>query len=452
MHVVIGGAGEVGRSIADALRTQDRDEVVLIDVDREACEEASYLDCKILNGHAASEATLQKAGIEDTDVFYAVTSEDEVNLAASAVAKSYGAERVYARVNSLDLVSEAEDDAFTSIGIDVAVAPDLVAAKKLVRLIDLPGILEIDAFDMAQLRIVETRVAPDSPAAGQRLRDLDLPSGINVVALFRGAEAIIPSGQDSLHRGDHAVVVVESEDRIPDVVARFGDRSLATGGHQAADHVVVAGATGVARRLAETLDDAGHRVTMIAQSDERQEIETLAADMEDILVLEGSSRDVRVFREESLDEADVVVAASPHEEFNLMTALLAKALGVPRTMAIVDQPEIEELAERIGVDVAVSPRMSAVGSLLKFASDLAPEEMTLLHHGDAQAVLLEVDADHPLAGKRLKDAGLPRGAAVGALIRGGQTIVPRGKERIRPGDGVILFATDSAAQELSDGM
>lgn len=449
VHVIIGGAGEVGRKIAEALRRDDHD-VVLIDVDPEACKEAEHLDCMILQGHAASAEDLQTAGIQDADAFYAVTSQDEVNLSAAAIAKSHGAERVFARVNSLDLMDEAESREFRPIGVDVAVSPDLVAASKITRLIGFPGILEMDAFEIANLRVIETRVEPGSPAAGRHLKDLRLPQGVNLVALFRGAEVVIPRGDETIYHGDHAVLVTGGTDLVEEISTLFGEKTTVHEDTGHAEDVVVAGATGIARRLARMLDRDGRRVTMIAQAESRERIERMAAEMEGILVLEGSSRDVRVFREEGLDDADVVVAASPHEEFNLITCLLARSLGVPRTMALVDQPELEDLAERIGVDVAVSPRMAAVSTLIKYASELHPEELTLLHHGEAQVLLLEVEPKDKIAGKRLRDAGLPRGAVVAALIRGDEAIVPRGDERIQAGDGVVVFATTGAVQGLSD--
>lgn len=449
MRVVIGGAGEVGRNITEALRIEDH-AVVLIDKDPQACEDASHLDCMIIQGHAASTDVLDEAGIAEADVFYAVTSHDEVNLSAAAVAKSQGAEHVFARVNSAELMDEPESRGFSAIGIDVAVSPDFVAAEKIRRIIEFPGVLEIDAFEAENLRVVETRVEPGSPAAGQPVRDLDLPEGVNLVAIFRGAEVHIPRGDDVLQRGDRGVIVLGGTDLMPDVNAVFGDRSSRQHERGAVRHVVVAGGTPLARRIARRLDTSGRRVTMIAEAESHDDIEELAADMPDTLVLEGSSRDVRVFHEEGLDEADAIVAASGSEEYNLITCLLASSIGVPRTMALVGQPELEELAERLGVDAAISPRLTAVSTLLKHTSELGPDELTLLQGGDAQVLVVEVTDEAPLAGRSLREAKFPRGTVVGAVVREGETIVPRGDETIRAGDKVVIFATTTAVSQLSD--
>lgn len=448
VHVVIGGAGEVGRKIAEFL-SKDRHDVVLVDLDEAACDRAKRgLDILVVHGNAASAQVLEDAGIKRADVFYAVTSHDEVNLAAAAIAKSMGAKRVIARVNSLELMSQAESREFRPIGVDVAISPDLVAATKIVRLIEFPGILEMDAFEANDLRLIEARVESGSPAAGQSVADVDLPRGVNLVAIFRGAEVIIPSGADKVHRGDHVVLLLEHEDLLPGVTHAFGGTSNLTRGMGDPRHIVVAGATGIARRLATLLKRSGRRVTLVAQGD-HDRIERLAGELEGVLVLEGSSRDVKVFREEGLESADLVVAASPHEEFNLITCLLARSLGVPRTAALVDQPELEDLAEHLGVDMAVSPRFAAVGTMLKYASDLDPEEMTLLHHGEAQVLVVEVEEGNEIAGKRLRDTPMPRGATVGALVRGENSIVPRGDERVEVGDQLVVFATAKAVPALS---
>ncbi len=450
MHIVIGGAGEVGRKIAEFLRNDGHD-IVLLDKEPEACDRASnQLDCLVVEGHAASSADLKRAGIGKADVFYAVTSQDEVNLTAAAIAKSHGAKRVFARVNSLDLMSTAESKEFRPIGVDIAVSPDLVAAAKIVRLIELPGFLEIDAFEASGLRVVEARVDPGSSAAGRRVSELDLPKAANLVALFRGAEVIIPRGDSVIHHGDH-VILVAGEEGVMDGLRRvFGIAAAVREERGPPENIVIAGRSGIAKHVARMLQRDGRRVTLIAQAGHHEEIEQLAADMEGILVLEGSSRDVRVFREEGLDEADVVIAASPHEEFNLITALLARSMGVPRVAALVNQPELEDLAERLGIDVAVSPRMAAVSTLLKYASGLDPEELTFLHHGEAQVLVVEAEEGNKITGMMLRDAKMPQGSVVGALIREGEAIVPRGDERIRDGDSLVVFATAKAVPDLSE--
>lgn len=449
MHIVIGGAGAVGQKIAEFLGKEGHD-IIIVDVDPEACASAKGLDCMVIQGNAAASDILEDAGIMKADVFYAVTSHDEINLAAAAIAKSHGAERVIARVNSLELMAEAESREFRPIGVDVAVSPDLVAATKIARLIEFPGILEMDAFEVGDLRLVEAGVESGSPAAGRAVKDLGLPKGMNLVAIFRGAEVIIPGGNDVVHRGDHVVVLVESHGLLMTVQETFGGQALLHKSTKAADRIVISGMTGIAKRVATMLRDAGRRVTMVARGDTHEEIEALAAEMEDILVLEGSSRDVDLWRDENLAEADVLVAASPHEEFNLITALLARSLGVKRTTALVDQPALEDLAERLGVDLAVSPRFAAVSTLLKYASDVGPEELTLLHHGEAQVLLVEIEEDNKIAGMLLREASLPKGAVVGALVRGDDAVVPRGDERVRPGDNLVVFAKASAVPELAN--
>lgn len=449
VHIVIGGAGAVGQKIAEFLGKEGHD-IVIIDVDPEACGAAQALDCMVIQGNAAASDILQDAGIAKADVFYAVTSHDEVNLAAAAIAKSHGAHRVIARVNSLDLMQQAESREFRPIGVDVAVSPDLVAATKIVRLIEFPGILEIDAFKVSELRLVEAGVESASPAAGRPVKELGLPKGMNLVAIFRGAEVIIPGGDDVIHRGDHVVVLVETPGLLVQVQETFGGQALLHQSSKAADHIVISGMTGIARRVATMLRDAGRRVTVVARGQRHEEVEALASDLEGILVLEGSSRDVQLWREENISDADVLVAASPHEEFNLITALLARSMGVARTTALVDQPELEDLAERLGVDLAVSPRFAAVSTLLKHASDVGPEELTLLHHGEAQALLVEVEEGNRVAGKLLRDADMPIGSVVGALVRDGDAVVPRGDERIQPGDSLVVFAKADAVSKLAD--
>jgi len=140
---------------------------------------------------------------------------------------------------------------------------------------------------------------------------------------------------------------------------------------------------------------------------------------------------------------------------NLASAAVAKSQGAEYVFAHVSLMDLLDAAESddfdaIGVDAAVSPRLSAVSAFLECSSDVDPAEMALLHQAGARVVLVDLDPDDALAGKRLADANLPRGIVVGAIIRDGASIVPRGPERIEAGDSVVIFGTSNAASELSE--
>jgi trk system potassium uptake protein len=211
--------------------------------------------------------------------------------------------------------------------------------------------------------------------------------------------------------------------------------------------VVIAGAGAVGMFLAEDLSANGHEVMLIEKS--ASAIVQLP-DKLDIELVVADACEVDVLQQAALDTADVVIAATGDDEDNLVISLIAKQeFAVPRVIARVNHPKNHWLFnESWGVDVAVStPHL--LSALVEEAVSVG-SVVRLLQFEGAGARLIEVTlaSGSPAVGATIERIGLPRNAAVVAIIRDGGLVVPRPDTQLSSGDEVVLLVIGEAEDEV----
>lgn len=205
--------------------------------------------------------------------------------------------------------------------------------------------------------------------------------------------------------------------------------------------VVIAGAGAVGSFLAQDLQKNGHEILIIDRNPVT--LERLAAS-DAITGIVGDSCEVDVLQRAQLELADVVIAATGDDEDNLVVSLLAKQeFAVPRVIARVNHPKNHWLFnDAWGVDVAVStPHL--LSALVEEAVSVG-SIVRLLDFEDGQTKLVEVTLtdSSPAARQTIEAIGLPRGAAIVAVVRDGRVVLPRGDTQLSSGDEVVLLVTE----------
>lgn len=157
------------------------------------------------------------------------------------------------------------------------------------------------------------------------------------------------------------------------------------------------------------------------------------------MVVRGDGSDARILKEAGVMGADVVLAITPNDEDNLVICQLASIqFGVPRAIALANDPDNAEIFEKLGVSSFSTTHI--VGSLIEQRASLE-QIINLLPVGEGRVNVTEIvlDADSPVVGKLLKDVVLPENALVAVVIRDNQPIVPRGANQLLTGDRVVLI-------------
>jgi trk system potassium uptake protein len=443
MYVVVGGAGEVGYHVARALRDEGHD-VAVVEKDAERLERLQELDILAVLGNVANHQLLQKeARIADADLFIATTGEDEVNMVACALAKTHGA-RTICRMNETDYLSVPYSSDYKAMGIDVAVSPQMVAAIRIKRLLNQPNITNVDAFVQGKVIVAEGRVTEDAFVVGKRVSEIEPPEGFNLFAIYRGDEVIIPRGKDRFHAHDRLLMALSGIEVLKEVEPYIG-RARQVREQKEVKRVMIAGATQLGVHLARLLEQTKRDVVLIERKEER--CIWAGERLSKTLIVHGDVTDRELLIQENVDTFDAFVAATKVEEFNVLAALIAKQLGVSMTVAVINQPELKTFLEKLEIDLAVAPRLSTVGAILRHVHPAA-EDVALQNLGEERLVTYRVDDDSAIAGKKIKSIHWPEHTIVAALVRGDEVILPRGDDEIRPQDRLICYALSEAVERL----
>ena len=239
------------------------------------------------------------------------------------------------------------------------------------------------------------------------------------------------------------MTVIMQEGRSGDVRRLFRDVE------EGAESVVIAGGGTTAQMLAEILEARGLGVTLIEARRERCEM--LSRVLSRTHVIHGDATRLSVLEEERAGKGDVFVALCGSDEVNLMSALQAKEMGVPRLIVAVNRVDYVPLVEHVGIDHAVSPRILTGNRILALAGRVPIRSMAMLQGGKAEVVELQAEANSAAVNRAIgEEVRFPKGSLIGAIVRGSEVIVPRGGDMILPGDTVIAFALSEVVDALGE--
>lgn len=439
-NVVIAGGGDVGFSLARAL-SEEGHNVSVIENDENIAVKLEGLDVLTVIGNAASPFVLNKAYINSADVLIAVTGSDEVNMAACSIAKNRGCTTL-ARINNDDYIqSPVSTEDLKDCGVDIAFCPELIAATHMVNILSIPALFDSPMLGQDVVRVVENRVAKKSKGVGKEIKKLGLPRNVNLVAIFRNEEVIIPRGSIKLRVNDRVITVIprEEETELTRKLSKLFGISRRISMKKTIDRVMIAGGSRVGFHLAKIMEDQDLSIIIIEEDNKK--CISLSEKLSRVLVIEGSPADKELLQDEGISEADAFLAVTNKEEVNILTSLIASQLGAKKSIALVDRPELKSILEEIGLDLVISPRSVTLSTILKHFHTEEFESVAVMSHGDAQVIEMKVREKSKGANKRLDSIlGLrTKDLLIGAIIRKKQLIIPRGDTFIHPGDQLVVF-------------
>ena len=442
MRIVIVGAGQVGFHLAKVLSEEDQD-VVVIDSDQERVERtADYLDVLAIHGNGASIPVLERAGTRGARLFLAVTNLDEVNILGSLGADALGVPTKVARVSNPEFFMESRVMSTEDLHIDLMINPEREAAWETFLLLRTEAASELVRFADGKVYLIGLRVLEGAPVAGKELQQLgdELRGiGFTTVAITRDGETEIPTGSSRIEVGDHLYLMSPASaiDEVPRL-AGYADFQLR--------RVMIAGGSQEAVYLARHLEDAG--ISSVILDKDRNRCVELSEELPETLVLHGDATDLELLEMEGVAGVDGFFASTDHDEVNMLSSLLAKSAGARKVVSLLNKLEYMPLVSRVGIDAAVSPRMSAVNTILRYLHLGSVSRVVALKEVDAQAVELTVNADSSALGRSFTEIPFPAGGLVGAIIRDDDVIAPRGRDTVQAGDRVILFALPDVMPRL----
>jgi trk system potassium uptake protein TrkA len=443
LKIIIVGAGEVGFHIASHLALENKD-VVVLDLDPDAIRRVSdHLDVQVVTGSGSSPVVLEEAGIQDAEIILAVTNSDETNLVACLVADIISpSTKKLARIRNADFDDYHEILREQAPHIDTIINPDIEVVKTIHRMMSVPGAVDIGEFADGRLKFVGVNLEDDSKLAGARLMDLPAIIGnarLLIAAVVRGDELIIPRGDYRLQSGD-LVYFISEEDKLIETLSLFNKYD------QPLKRALIVGGGRIGFRLARLLEEHSIYCKIIERNPDR--CTYLAERLNKSIVLCGDGSDQELLSEENIQDMDIVITLTQDEETNILASLLAKRMGARKAITRISKFSYFPLTDAIGIEQVVSPRLSAINTILQHirkgkvlsAISIKGEQAEVI-----EAVALETSG---IVEKPLRDISFPKGAMVAGIIHEEMIIIPTGDSVIQPDDRVIIFARKEAISKI----
>jgi trk system potassium uptake protein TrkA len=441
VKIFVIGAGQVGATIVEALH--DEHDLTVIDVDEERLAAVSQrYDVATLEGNGASRRVLSGAGITEADLLIACTSRDESNIVAAMISKacSKRTTTVVRTTNPeyLEVWREGQLD------VDFIVSSEVETAYAVMRTIGVPAARQTDVFADGQVQLVEFDVtaAASASVVGVPLRDAQTPVDSRVAAIIRGEGVVIPRGDETIEPGDRIVVIGS-----PAAAEAWG--LLISPGTGAVRDVVVfgAGRTGIA--IARLLLEQGIGVRMIEADRDRARF--VAAELPNARVYNATGFEPDFLERERIADAQAAVFAMRDDMKNHFAATLARVHGVRFTVAVVHDAASQEVFEHAGIDVTVNPRQLTAEEIVRFAHDPRTQQVVMLEGDRFEVLDITTQRDSEYVGLKFKDMPI-RGALIGAIVRNGRAVFPRGDEVLKQGDRVIVFTESRRVQDVEKAL
>ena len=441
MKIFIIGAGQVGATVVEALH--DEHELTVIDLDEERLAALSQrYDVATIEGNGASRRVLAAAGIAECDLLIACTSRDESNIVAAMISKalSHRTTTVVRTTNPeyLEVWREGQLD------VDFIVSSEVETAHAISRTIAVPTARQTDVFADGQVQFVEFDVTPkaDPSLLGVPLREAQIPPDSRVAAIIRRDQVLIPRGDETIQLGDRIVVIGSPQ------AAQAWSELIVPGTRKVTD-VAIFGAGRAGTAIARLLLDQGIGVRLIEASRERARL--VAAELPEARVYNATGFDPDFLERERIADAQVAIFAMRDDMKNHFAAALAKVHGARFAVAIVHDSTSVEVFERAGIDVTVNPRQITAEEIVRFAHDPRTQQVVMLEGDRFEVLDITTRKGSEYAGMRFKDMPI-RGALIGAIVRDGKAVFPRGDDILRPGDRAIIFTESRRVPEVEKAL
>lgn len=223
-RLILAGGGNIGKRLAKSLERHHHIKIIEQDVERARIVSEDLPDTIVLSGDAADQDLLLEENIENTDVFCALTNDDEANILSSMLAKRLGARKVMSIINRPSYAELVEDGI-----IDIAISPQQATIGSLLTHVRRGDVVRVHSLRRGAAEAIEAVAHGDSRSSkvvGKRVDQINLPPGTNIGCIVRGEEVIMAHHDVVIESDDHVILFLVDKKRITEVERLFQPSAL----------------------------------------------------------------------------------------------------------------------------------------------------------------------------------------------------------------------------------
>ncbi len=435
MKIIIVGAYAIGTHLAQLLSRNNEDIVVIDDNEDNLTRLNSDYDLLTIHASPKSIQTLKDAGVEHADLLIAVTPSESLNINTCVMAKGLGTKQTVAKVDNFEYIDKENTDFFHSIGVDLLIYPEVLAAKEIISGLKMSWVRQRWDIHNGALVLLSIKLREGCTILNKPLKSISGPEDpYHIVAIRRSDEIIIPGGDDELKLYD-LVYFMTTRSYIPYIREIVGKED-----YDDVKNVMIMGGGDTSVRVLSTLPSYMKGKLIEIDEDRCEELNELISS--NTMVINGDGRDVSLLKEEGIRSMQAFVALTANVETNILACLTAKRLGVRKTVALVDNIDYVATAESLDIGTIVNKKTIAASEIYQMMMDADADDMKFIMTANADIVEFKVKEGAKVTKKKVFELGLPQGLTLGGLVRNGEGMLISGGTQIQAGDIVMVFCHD----------
>ena len=433
MKIVLVGGGKVGFALCRSLVAEKHD-VVLIEQNEAVLNHiVSRFDIMGLLGNGADFAILEQAGVQECDIFIALTEYDEVNMISAVLAKKMGAKETIVRVRNPEY-SNAYFKEKNILGFSLIVNPELLAARAISNIIDFPNALSVERFAGGRVSLMEFVIKDSSGLCQMPISDFRKKFGnIIVCAMERDHQLMIPSGDVTIQDKDRIFV---TGNRVDMMLFHNYFKS------RAVKSLLIVGAGKIAYYLLGILKDSRIDTKVIEINPERARF--FSEKFPNLYIVQGDGTAKDILLEESAPSYDAVATLTGVDEENIITSMFLDRVGVQKNITKVNRTSLLEIIHAPDFSSIITPKIIAVDTIMHFIRgrvNAQYSDLQAMHHlanGQIETLQFQIKEANKMTAKPLSHLKLKKGVLIAAIIRKGKTIFPTGEDMLEVGDKLLV--------------
>ncbi len=443
MKIIILGAGHTGCSVAANLAKEGND-VVVVDINSARLRELQdSIDIATVAGSGTFPDSLSRANMQEADLLISVLPRDEDNMVACQIAWAlYHLPFIIARIRNIHYLEYPKIFNKNNIPIDALISPETLVTKYVQNLIQYPRVRQLHDFQNNSLKLVLLDVEANTEATHTTINALSLLLPDILWLGLLNNEILVPfSDATSVLNADDRVLFLIPEEKLRDAVDLFQSKI------KPYTRIIIAGGGHVGKRLAVRLQD-NYKVKIIEKEPKRARC--IAENLEKTMVLNADATDPNLLINEGISNSDVFCALTSSDEANILSSMMAKKLGVKKTICLVDKPAYLDMILTSVIDTVFSPEKITAANILRYVrrgvTNICP-----LHGTSLEVIEIVVEGRQEtsrVVGQQITHLELPEEVIIGAIIRDDTALRFNNETIIEPRDRIIMVMPIKQSAEV----
>lgn len=450
MNIIIIGCGKVGSTIAKSLFSEKHNITVIDKDEAKVNNVTTNVDCMGIVGSGAIQSVLLEAKVDTCDFLIACTNSDEINILTCLMARKCSECRTIARIRNPEYSSQI-DYIMNELDISMTINPELATANEISRIIRYSSSLSSDSFFKGRLNLLRVEVPDESNVIGCKLFEISKKFNCNVLVcvIERNGEVFVPSGYDTLEKGDKICFVSDHANAIQFFnVLGYKYKPLKS--------FIIVGASKIARYLINNLIKNNSDCNIKLIDIDKKVCDEFASEYTNISVVCADAADKNMLIKEGLNDVDAFITLTGIDEENIILSLLAKHNKNAKVITKINHLNFIDSLNELDVGSIVNPERVAanlVVSNIRASSNSKGTNVSGLYRiydEKVEALSFKIKAESNITNIELRNLKIKKNIIIAGIYRKGEVIIPNGYDMIKVKDSVVVISKDQKLNDLTD--